>query len=92
MESFLENVFAPPLPPILYKIIIIFFLLFYGKVMTISGPSAVARGLAPHLRQAMGPGAAATQPIISMCYPCTKLIGGGGSKNRSLGNYLFISY
>ena len=44
------------------------------------------------LGQARGPGTAAKWPIIAMCYlrSMYKIDRGGGSKNHSLGNYLFV--
>ena len=50
-------------------------------------------GRAPRLGLTRGSGIAATWSNISVCYiwdPCTKLIGGGRSKNRILGNYPLI--
>ena len=57
---------------------------FLGRALRLGND----RGRAPRLGQARGTGAAATLSIISVCYICTKLIGGGGPKNRSLSNYL----
>ena len=47
--------------------------------MTLSGPSAVA------LEQARGPSAVATSLTFKIMYKIDRR--GGGSKNRSLGNY-----
>ena len=49
-------------------------------------------GREQRLGQARGPGTAAKWPIIAMCYlrSMYKIDRGGGSKNHSLGNYLFV--